>query len=435
VTLRRKFTLYLVTVHLVFATVIAVLLWDDRIWIVGVEALLVVSFLVAQKLFRGVFRPLELISTSAEFLKDRDFSTRLRETGPPEMDRLIGVFNQMIGTLRTERLSLQEQHFFLNQVLTVSPSAILILDHDGLISQANPAALSLFRTTAEDLTGKPVSAAGEPFGPLMGKMRNGESTVLTVGGARKVLCRKSGFMDRGHPRSFFLFEELTEELRRLEKGAYEKVIRTLSHEVHNSLGASNSLLHSCMTYASQLDPADRADFENALTVAISRTEHLNSFMKSFADIMRLPPPRPVPTDLRKLLEGIASLMHAELAKRRIALKWEGDDWPGPTAVDAHQMEQVFLNVLKNAMEAIGTDGTITLRAGRVNGRASVTIEDTGSGITEEARQQLFTPFFSTKENGQGIGLTLVREVLAHHNFEFALESTPGGPTRFTVYPA
>ena len=97
-----------------------------------------------------------------------------------------------------------------------------------------------------------------------------------------------------------------------------------------------------------------------------------------------------------------------------------------------QMEQVLVNVVKNALEAIGRDGAITVKVARPNGRLQVAIEDTGPGLSPEARAKLFTPFFTTKAEGQGIGLTLVREVLAQHRFDYALDSPPGGSTRFSI---
>jgi nitrogen fixation/metabolism regulation signal transduction histidine kinase len=433
VTLRRALIAYLLGIHLFFATVVVLLLWDQRIWFVAVEAFLLVSSLAAIALFRGLFRPLELIASGVEFLRERDFSTRLRETGPPEMNRLIGVFNQMVDSLRTERLTIQEQHYFLDKILQVSPSAIIILDHEGTVSYANPSAHSLLRFPEGGIRGKKVAELGTSFASQMERLEPGAAAIIPLLGMRKVLLRKSTFLDRGHPRTFYLFEELTEELRKSERAAYEKVIRMLSHEVNNSLGAANSLLHSCLHYAGQLREEDRGDFETALTVAIARTDHLNAFMKGFADILRLPAPRRVFADVRVPLENIARLLHAELARRRISIVWDDQGTRDPVLMDAQQMEQVFLNVLKNAMEAIGADGTITIRLGRVNGRETITIEDTGPGIAEEVRVQLFTPFFSTKENGQGIGLTLVQEILRQHQFEFTLESAPGEPTRFVIY--
>ena len=89
--------------------------------------------------------------------------------------------------------------------------------------------------------------------------------------------------------------------------------------------------------------------------------------------------------------------------------------------------------MKNAIEAVGEDGRITIRLSKQASESFVVIEDTGCGITPEVRSNLFTPFFSTKENGQGIGLTLIQEILSQHGFEFSLEGQPGCPTQFTIY--
>src|SRR5262245_35723570 len=97
------------------------------------------------------------------------------------------------------------------------------------------------------------------------------------------------------------------------------------------------------------------------------------------------------------------------------------------------MGQISVKVLKNVIEAINGAGTITIRLGKQSGRSFVVIEDTGCGIAPAVRDNLFTPFFSTKDNGQGIGLTLVQEILDQHGFEFSLESQTGQPTEFTIY--
>ena len=100
------------------------------------------------------------------------------------------------------------------------------------------------------------------------------------------------FRDRGFAKTFYLLEEMTEELRLTEKTAYEKLIRMMSHEVNNSVGAVRSLLESVLRYAEQIGPDDRGDFTNALTIAAARIESLNRFMSGFADVVRLPPPHP-----------------------------------------------------------------------------------------------------------------------------------------------
>lgn len=431
--LRRKFVLYLLFIHVSFAAVVVYLLWNDRIWLLAVETFFAVSFIVALKIFRGLFQPLELITSGAEFMRDGDFTTRLRELGQPEMDTLIGVYNRMVDHLRAERIHVQEQHFFLEKILSVSPAAVVILDYDENISFVNPAAEFLLQTRLSSLKGKRLADQSTTFAAALSRLPDGQSEILPLRGIRKAKCYKSHFLDRGHSRTFYLVEEMTEELRKTEKAAYEKLIRMMSHEVNNSLGAANSLLHTCLHYKNQLRESDRQDYETALTVAIARTEHLGSFMKSFADIVRLPLPQRRSVEILPLLKNIVSLLTAELARKKIGVVWDLRGTIDPVRMDEHQIEQVFLNILKNAMEAIDSGGTITLRVGMANNRGCVTIEDTGHGISEEAQRHIFTPFFSTKENGQGIGLTLVQEILAQHKFEFALESLPGKPTTFTIF--
>ena len=230
-----------------------------------------------------------------------------------------------------------------------------------------------------------------------------------------------------------MLEELTEELRQSEKTAYEKLIRLMSHEVNNTVGAANSLLHSCLHYTSQIAAHDQADFETAINVVITRTNQLGAFMKSFAEVVKLPALKLQHYEMQQLLTDIAHLLRAEIERRKIQLVWEVQLSLGKIALDRVQMEQALLNIFKNALEAIDTDGQITIRTGRQNNRHYVSIIDTGCGLSAEVREHLFTPFFSTKEQGQGIGLTMVQEILDAHQFDFSLESTPQQNTTFTIW--
>jgi two-component system nitrogen regulation sensor histidine kinase NtrY len=431
-TLRLKFILYLVAIHLLFAGVAIYLLLQHRIWLLAVELVFVVSLTGGLKLTRSLFGTIELIQTGAQFMRDRDFSSRFREVGHPEMDQLIQIYNRMADHLREERTKLQEQNYFLDNILAASPSGIITLDFDNQIAMINPAAERLLQTSKEELLGKRLADLETPFASELDVLQPGESKVLPLLGRRRVKCRKSQFLDRGFLRHFVLMEELTEELRQSEKAAYEKLIRLMSHEVNNSVASANSLLHSCLNYKDQLEVEDRRDYEAALAVVIARTEQLNAFMKSFADVVRLPKPQVQPCDVQELLESISLLMRAESSQRQIEWKFELHAQLDAVPMDRGQMEQVFLNIVKNAIEAIGERGTITIRSGIRAGRRFVEIEDTGCGISPQVRANLFTPFFSTKEHGQGIGLTLIEEILDQHRFEFALEGQPGGPTRFTI---
>ena len=430
--LRHKFILYLVLMHLPFAVLAAILIRRDPLWLFVIEAVFLVSLVWGARLVSAFFGSLDLIRSGVQTISDQDFTSRFREVGQPEMDVLIHVYNRMIDHLREERTRLQEQHYFLDRIMTASPSGIITLDFDGHVAMVNPSAARMLGEPTADLVGRKLREMGGALAGALLELKPGESRVVPFGGRRRLKCTRSEFIDRGFPRPFFLMEELTEELRQSEKSAYEKLIRMMSHEVNNSVGSVNSLLHSCMTYAAQLSGEDREDFETAISVAISRTDQLGIFMRGFADVVRLPPPRPQPADLRRLLEGVEVLTRADRERRRIAWAWEVERILPPVRLDVAQMEQVFLNVVKNAVEAICEAGRITIRMGVSEHRPFVTVEDTGCGIDPEVRANLFAPFFTTKENGQGVGLTLVQEILAAHRFEFTLDGPPGGPTRFTI---
>ncbi len=431
--LRAKIILYLVIIHLVWAGMAVFVFYDNRVWLLVVELFFAVSIILGVLLVRAFFVPLQLIKTGAELMNERDFTCTFIETGQAEMDELIRVYNRMIEALREERLKLTEQHYFLQELIDASPAGIVVLDYDSKVADLNPSAERLVMQTTEQATGKQLKQLGDSIGSALEHLKVDESRVLTLQGNRRVRCQKSVFFDHGFPRNFILLEELTEELRLSEKRAYEKLIRMMSHEVNNSVGAIGSLLESCANYAGQIDRADREDYVNALAVARQRAQHLNGFMRRFADVVRLPIPDRRPCDIINLLEDLVSLIQPELTKRKICVSWDMAWRPDPIEMDKSQMEQVFLNVLKNAVEAIGQEGTITIRVGGEPPAPSVSIEDSGAGISPEVHQNLFTPFFTTKAEGQGIGLTLIQEILTQHGFQFALDSVPGKGARFSIW--
>jgi nitrogen fixation/metabolism regulation signal transduction histidine kinase len=436
VSLRARVYAYLVALHVVFAALGAFLLWQHVLWLFAVEVAFVISLAAGMALASRTFRSLGLADEGARLIREHEFTSRFLAVGQPEIDALIGVYNRMVDTLRGERTRLQEQHHFLSHIVRVSPSGIIVLDFDHRIGVANPAAERLLGAAAGELTGRRLSSLDSPLAQRLAALEPGAADVVSLTGARRVRCHHGTFIDRGFTRSFLLVEELTEELRQFERAAYEKLIRVMSHEVNNTVASSNSLLHSSLTYGRELSPASRTDFEHAIGIVIERTEQLNTFMRRFADVFRLPPPHCEPHQILGVLESVVRLQSARPDAAGIIWRWHVEDPTLTASVDRAQFEQALLNVVKNAVDAVCTTGNgagaVTIRLRQRNGAAVLAIEDTGPGLSAEARENLFTPFFSTKPNGQGIGLTLVQEILAGHGFGYALESEPGGPTRFTV---
>jgi len=410
-TLRSKIVVYFVILHLVLAAAAVFVLMENRLMLFVVEAIFVVSIVISYRVVHALFVPLDLIATGAELIAERDFTSRFVPVGQPEMGSLIAVYNDMIDRLRDERLAAEEQHQLLDRIVDASPSGIVICDFDGNVEQMNPAARAL---VTPDLLAE------------MRTLRSGEARLVTDAGPRRLKVWRAEFRDRGFAKTFFLVEEMTEELRLSEKAAYEKLIRMMSHEVNNSVGAVRSLLESSLSYAPQVRDEDRADFTNALTIASARVDSLNRFMAAFADVVRIPQPHRARINARDLVTRVAALLKPELDARRIALRVDLDDTP--VDADESQIEQVVINVLRNAIDAIDTEGTIDVT---LRDRALV-VADSGAGIAPEAAHDLFTPFFTTKREGRGLGLTIVQEILNNHGFAYALGSRSDGGAEFRV---
>jgi len=405
----------------------------DRPWLFALaEAGLLALAVYGWRLSRQAFEPLELLSETTRLLAEQEFTTRLSPVGQPEMDQLIQVYNRMSEILRQQRIHNREQKYFLQKMLETTRSGIVVFDFDGRVEHANPAAETFLETSLQAMRGKTLAELDSPLAASLDRLGDDAPQVFPFQGRRRLKCAPAQFVDRGFYKRYIFIDELTAELRQTEKRAYEKLIRVMSHEINNSLGAAHSLLHSCLHYAPQIADEDRDDFRRALEVAIARAEHLKTFLADYAAVVKLPPPKPAPVDPKALLDRVRALMAPELERRRIEWVWDANPL-GAVAMDASQMEQVFLNVVKNAMEAVDGDGTLTVRIGLERGRRRIAVEDSGPGVPPEVASQLFTPFYTTKPSGQGIGLTLAAEILNNHGFDFGLESRPDRPTRFVVW--
>ena len=428
--LRVQFLLFVFLIHAVLIALAAHLRTTDPVLFIGSELLLLASVVLTVRLYRGFVRPFQLIAAGTSAIQAQDFSMKFVPVGQREMDQLIDTYNQMIDALRRERVSQHEKSVLLERLIQASPAGILILDFEGRIESANAAAARFIGQPAAALPGRWPAELPGAWGPALATLAESQPQALRLSGLATYRATAAHFFDRGFNRRFVVLEELTQELIKQEKQAYEQLIRMMAHEINNSIGAINSILHSFQHYAPQLAPADRPDFTEALDVSINRNTQLANFIGSFARLVRLPPPAPRPTDVNVLLRATARLLQPQSTERRIRWHLALPEAPLLVSLDAQQLEQVLLNVAKNALEAIGQNGNIWVSA--TVEPPALTIENDGPALTPEVQQRLFTPFFSTKRDGQGIGLTLVRDVLLAHGFRFRLATNEAGRTAFAI---
>jgi nitrogen fixation/metabolism regulation signal transduction histidine kinase len=392
----------------------------------AVEVLIIITAIYLFVFYRRIIKPLQIIGDGMALLKEQDFSSRLRRVGQPEADRIVDVFNRMMNRLKNERLSLREQNHFLDLLVHVSPLGVVILDPDEHIRAANPAACKIFGLNySADITGKKLTGIDSPLATELTGIRKYDSRIIRLNNAHIYKCTHSSFIDRGFQHPFFLIESLTEEVSKAEKKAYEKVIRMIAHEVNNTTAGIISTLDSLQDAFKETE-----DISDVLRVAVERCYGMSRFITNFADVVRIPEPQRQEKDLNLLVASGKCFMENVCRNRNIRIVTELSDISPRVKVDSVLFEQVLVNIIKNAAESIGKNGTIRIRT--VYYPVCLEIADTGRGIDRETEAKLFTPFFSTKPNGQGLGLIFIREVLNKHGYTFSLQTGTDGLTRFRI---
>lgn len=415
------------------------------IWIITEISVLIVV-VAAFILYRKTIRPLTIIGNGMDLLKEQDFSSRLGYVGQRDADKIVDIFNRMMRQLKDERLHLREQNHFLDLLIASSPVGVVILDFDEKIMQINPSGYKIMCNTLSDTTTSEWVIGLRlydlsPLGVRLAALEKGTSQIVRMNDASIYKCSCSTFVESGFYHKFYLVEQMTQEVLKTEKKAYEKVIRTIAHEVNNSMAGIGSTLDTVRDMVEFHQEEDSADLNSSLseilTTASNRCTSLSSFITNYANVVKIPQPQLTEVSLNDFLIGRFRFFEILCAGKNIKIRLNVTQVSPVVAMDTVLMEQVMLNIVKNAIESIGDvkgeiiistlSGDILPLSGGI-----IEVSDNGRGISPQASDKIFTPFFSTKPNGQGIGLIFIREVLVKHNCRFSLQTMPNGTTCFRI---
>lgn len=340
----------------------------------------------------------------------------------------------MMDQLKNERLRLREQNHFLDLLINVSPMGVIILTFDEQISMLNTAALRfLGYTSAEELMGKRLEELDTPLAEEVSRLPKDTTDTIRLSDAKIYRCSRLSFVDRGFAHPFVLIESLTTEVVKAEKKAYEKVIRMIAHEVNNTTAGITSTLEAVGDALETLEE-ETGDLREVMQVCVERCLGMSRFITNFANVVKIPEPSLEQVRLNDRVTACRMFMETICRERQITLHNELCAENPKVWMDTALFEQVLVNIIKNAAESIGQGGDIFIRTSV--SPVMLEIADTGKGISKEVETKLFSPFFSTKPHGQGIGLIFIREVLTRHGCAFSLRTYSDGLTRFRIsFPA
>lgn len=399
-------------------------------WFLGVELLVGFTVIYLFVFYHRIVKPLQIIGNGMDLLKEQDFSSRLGKVGQREADRIVDIFNKMMEQLKDERLHLREQNHFLDLLVNASPMGVIILNLDEEVLTVNPAACKMLgRQSAEAFAGHRFQSIDSPLAAELANVPLYESQTVRLNDANVYKCTHSSFIDRGFRHRFYLVETLTQEVFKAEKKAYEKVIRMIAHEVNNTTAGITSTLDTLESTFSGMEEMEEVC--EVLQISIDRCYSMSQFITKFADVVRIPEPQLRSRELNTVVEASKRFMEMICLNRNIRIRMDLSKDSPVVMLDNALFEQVLVNIIKNAAESIGRDGVIYIRT-QVS-PVCLEIADTGVGIDKTTEPKLFSPFFSTKPNGQGIGLIFIREVLLKHACTFSLRTYADGLTRFKIF--
>jgi len=407
-----KLRYYFLLLSLLIVGLFALLMWltfNVHLTIFYVaEGMLVVVLIFLVVFYRKVIRPIDTLTGGMELLRDQDMSTTLAQSGQKETDEIVKTFNALITRLRNEHLRLDEQNSFLNLLIDASPMGVILCDLSGNVKSMNPAAQKMLTPAISE---------------AMKTLPLGEDTTLRLSNSQIYHLSHLSFLDRGYQHPFFLIESLTSEVMKAEKVAYEKVIRMIAHEVNNNVAG----IVSTLDLIGEELHSDTS--KEALDASRERTQKMADFVTRFANVVKIPEPQLTLCDLSEEVEACHSFLEGLCQTHHIHLTFNLTDEAIPVHLDTTLFQQALVNIVKNAIESITDKGEITI----TTVPKTLTITDNGRGISPEVAQHIFTPFYSTKPQGQGLGLLLIRDILTKHGCTFTLLTSPDdGLTRFTI---
>lgn len=404
------------------------LLFGLTLKVLAAEGGIVLLAVIGMLLYSRLVRPAQVMAMGMDLLREQDYNSRLAPVGQPDADRIINLFNDIMARLKVEALRVREQNHFLDLLIEASPLGIVSLGDRDVVQTRNSMACRLL---GEDPAGVALKDLKSPLAEVCMHLGNDESETIRLSDTMVYRCTRVQFMDRGMPRPFVLIEILTDEVRRAERDAYGKVIRVIGHEVNNSMASIRSLLQLLLEIKPWGD--DEEELGQAVEGCVHRAALLSDFISSYTRVVKIPPARLEKISLSDAVAHMQPFLTSMASSAGVGITFTYPDKADEAGIDISLMEQAVINIVKNAIESIRSAGDP--ESGRINVIVSegrrLTVTDNGGGISPEASQKLFTPFFSTKPSGQGLGLMFVAEILHRHNATFSLR-TEGAETRFEI---
>ena len=352
-----------------------------------------------------------------------------------EFDRIIEAFQEI-------KLEKERELNFFKLAAEHAGVGLLAFSKTGEIKLINNAFTELFHVRKE----KNINlflGIDYSFAEFLTKSNPGKEVLKLIvnNQLRHIAAKIVSFRYEDEEFKLIAFQDIKNEIDQTELDAWQKLIRILRHEIHNSLSPITFLssglaqqIEDELAKTENTIPDAFINVQEGLRVIRKRSIGLSEFVENYKKLTDLPIPNIKPVSVKKFLEHIESLFKNECFDKNITLSINTALNDSTLLIDEKLIEQALINIIGNAIEAIDgiENGAVMINYSELEKAQVLSISDNGLGIPADLLDNIFIPFYTTKKNGSGIGLSLSRQIMRLHNGTLTVTSPPNGGTTFFI---
>ncbi len=429
---------------------VVLLLWVIRKPEFVISSLLLSLLIILQiaGLVKYVERTNRKLSVFFDAIRHSDFSSSFSDQGlGKSFDDLNQAFNEVIAEFQKTRAAKEEHFNYLQTVVQHVSSAIIVYKKDGSVNMLNNAFKRMFRISNVRFIDE-MEKVDKNLSETLQNIKAGESELIKVFHDNELLqlsIKATEFRMQGEDFVLVSLQNIHAELEAKEMDSWQKLIRVLTHEIMNSITPIVSLSSTVkgllideesVKLKKEINADDVESAQSALSTIERRSQGLLNFVQIYRNLTRIPKPSFRHFEISELFSNIEQLLQPKIADRNIQCVYRVVPPGLKLTADPDLVEQVIINLVINSIHAVQQVENPQIQILGINegvNKVSISVSDNGHGIKPDNMEQIFVPFFTSKKEGSGIGLSLAREIMRLHKGNITVKSNPEVETKFTLH--
>ncbi len=417
-------------------------------FIISSVILVVLIILQIMALLRYVERTNRRLSVFFDAIRHSDFSSSFSDKGlGKSFDDLNQAFNEVISEFQKTRAAKEEHFNYLQTVLQHVTTGIIVYKKDGRVSMLNNAFKRMFRNSNLRFISD-LEKIDQNLAELLQNIKAGDSELIKVFYDNELLqlsVKATEFRMQGEDFVLVSLQNIHTELEAKEMDSWQKLIRVLTHEIMNSITPIVSLSSTVkdllidedtVKLKQEIDEDDVESAQSALNTIERRSQSLLNFVQVYRNLTRIPKPNFRHFPIQDLFDNVEQLLLPKIKEQNINFRYKIVPPKHTLTADPDLIEQVLINLVINSIHAVReveNPKILVLATAEGINHVNISVSDNGYGIKPDNLEQIFVPFFTSKKEGSGIGLSLAREIMRLHKGTITVKSKPNIETRFTLH--